>query len=208
MDRELETLATQIREKNAVLQLSLKRTVNQAIELGGLIAKAKTLLDHGDFTPWIEKQGMEYRTAHRYFELFEYKSKTARVSDLITAYALIEEIKAQTKEIKKAVDEKVITPAQAANLEPDEAFVDEFVKKHQAKKAERKQPRRNEPVYEETAEPVIARFDNYGTVERIVKRLATDLEQLSNDTRRIELCHDLIKYLKAKVNEYQRALAR
>jgi hypothetical protein len=208
LNTELDRIGAQIREKNGALQLSLRRTVHQAIELGELIAKAKQLVTHGEFIPWIEKQGLEYRTARNYVELFEHKTKCERVSDLTTAYALIEELKAQSKEIKKAVEQKVITPAQAEKLTPGPDFVDRFNLAHQAKRVERKFSRRAEPKlsYEETAEPVeTSDFANRGTVERIVRRLTDDLDQLSTDSRRIELCHDLIKYLKAKVNEYQRA---
>jgi hypothetical protein len=208
LDQKLEELGVQIREKHGALQLSLKRTVHQAIELGELVAEAKPLLPHGSFTPWIEKQGLEARTAQRYMELFEYKAKTVRVSDLTTAYALIEEIKSQTKEIKKAVEEKIITPEQAQALEPDQEFADQFDRARQAKKTEQKQARRNEPAPQERVATTGPRYDNYDVVARMVKLLSAYLDELPDNTRRIELCHDLIKYLKAQTNEYQRASTR
>ena len=46
-----------------------RRTVEAAWQLGGILTEIKSLLHHGAWLPWLEKQGVEPRTAQRFLGL-------------------------------------------------------------------------------------------------------------------------------------------
>jgi len=75
---------------------SLKITIDKAIRIGELLFEQKEKLKHGEFIPWIQKNlPFSDRTARRYMTVFDNreKLKTDRVSNLNTAYKLLEEPK-------------------------------------------------------------------------------------------------------------------
>ena len=71
----------------------LKMSLEKAIRIGELLVEQKESLKHGKFTPWI-KDNLPFtdRTARNYMRLYKEKDrlKTERVSDLTTAYGLLE----------------------------------------------------------------------------------------------------------------------
>ena len=48
-----------------------RRTVGEAWEVGRLLTEAKSTLKHGGWLPWLEAQGVNYRTSQRYMLLYE-----------------------------------------------------------------------------------------------------------------------------------------
>jgi soluble cytochrome b562 len=109
-----------INEVNDRLVSSLRRTVSDAIELGGILCEVKEKIGHGGFLPWIEKHcGINERSCRRYMEIYQYKSKTDRVSDLQEAYAQIETLKAQEKREVQEKRDKMMREYKKTGIKPD-----------------------------------------------------------------------------------------
>lgn len=96
--------------------------LEKAMMLGGLLVDTKKTLGHGRFISWIEKNmPFDERTARRYMGVYEFRErlKTDRVSDLNSAYRLIENIRELDKVAKeygvsshtKAKVSKILTPS-------------------------------------------------------------------------------------------------
>lgn len=111
------------RRINAVndrIVMSLRRTVSDAIELGGILCEVKEKIGHGGFLPWLEKHcGINERSCRRYMEIYHYKNKTDRVSDLHEAYAQIETLKAQEKREEIERKEKMMRDYKRTGIKPD-----------------------------------------------------------------------------------------
>lgn len=74
----------------------IKVTLDKAIRIGELLSQQKEELKHGEFTSWIEDNlPFTDRTARNYMNIFRNRErlKTETVSDLTTAYKLLEEPK-------------------------------------------------------------------------------------------------------------------
>lgn len=70
----------------------LKRSLDNAIEIGSLLTEQKSKLPHGEFTAWIDSNmPFSGRTARNYMKLYENKDrlKTETVADLAGAYKLL-----------------------------------------------------------------------------------------------------------------------
>ncbi|MBN2324808.1 MAG: DUF3102 domain-containing protein [Spirochaetes bacterium] len=52
----LKVVTNKIIELHQGIIEDLKRTVQDAIEIGELLTKQKAILQHGEFLPWIEKE--------------------------------------------------------------------------------------------------------------------------------------------------------
>lgn len=75
----------------------LVQGLEKAMILGELLIDAKKTLGHGHFTSWIEQNiPFDERTVRRYMGVYEFRErlKTDNVSDLTTAYKLVENIRA------------------------------------------------------------------------------------------------------------------
>lgn len=60
------------------IEASLRRSVQDAIKIGGLLMEQKAALSHGEFLPWVERElPFAIRTAQVYMQLFEHRSKCA-----------------------------------------------------------------------------------------------------------------------------------
>ncbi len=62
----LDQISLQILELHN--RFSLKRTLFDAAAIGERLEKAKKLLPHGEFLPWVKKLGVSPRTAQRYMQ--------------------------------------------------------------------------------------------------------------------------------------------
>lgn len=100
---ELKQIEKEIKELQGDMKLSYRRTVDDAIKIGELLKDAKEQLDHGDFMPWCERQGLNRGNSQRYIQLAEYKPKIHNMCNLDQAYQLIEseENKRKREEFEK-----------------------------------------------------------------------------------------------------------
>lgn len=86
--RELVVQRTrEIVELHLGIESALRRSVQDAIRIGELLTAQKEALGHGNFLAWVERElPFAERTAQNYMRVFQYRSKTATVADLRTAY--------------------------------------------------------------------------------------------------------------------------
>jgi hypothetical protein len=60
-----------------------KQTVENVIEIGDHLTKAKKIAGHGNWLPWLEREfGWDERTAQRFMSVQELASKSDNLSDL------------------------------------------------------------------------------------------------------------------------------
>jgi len=110
----------EIKKELSELNQSLKMTVHKAIYVGQLLAEQKEYVGHGNFLPWIEGNlDISERTARRYMSLHEYRSKTAIMSDLQTAYHQIETLEAQEKQSAEERKRTLIAEYRRTGVKPD-----------------------------------------------------------------------------------------
>lgn len=82
---------------------ALRRSVENAIEIGQLLEQKKEELPHGEFLPWIERYlPFSEWTARNYMRVYQYRAKTGNVPDLTEAYrvAQLEDQRAKGKTSK------------------------------------------------------------------------------------------------------------
>ena len=105
MNSVMINLKTKINERHVCLINGLKKSVQIAIEVGEYLTEVKEQCEHGKFVLWIEKNcEFSVKTAYNYLNLFNYKNKIVRVTNLQEAYTQIEFIEKKEKyetELKK-----------------------------------------------------------------------------------------------------------
>jgi hypothetical protein len=87
-----DKLATKIKALHAKLLAARKHTVDQAIEIGGLLVQAKSKCEHGEWLKWLkENVGFSRQTADNYVTLYEKREglKLLNVGSLSEAYKLV-----------------------------------------------------------------------------------------------------------------------
>ena len=88
----------EIRKELDDLHQSLKMSVGKAIRVGELLIEQKEFLGHGNFLPWLKSNfEMTERHAQRYMKIADHSDKTDKMSDLQSAYLLVESIEKQEK---------------------------------------------------------------------------------------------------------------
>ena len=98
-------------QKHLEFELSLKTSVNLAIEIGRLLAEKKEELGHGEFTPWVnENLPFTTRTAQNYMRLFNKREaiEEAKPKDITEAYLMIKPEKPKPKPYVIEDDDEVI----------------------------------------------------------------------------------------------------
>ena len=109
-----------IKQLLSELNQTLKMSVGKAIQIGQLLSEQKEEMEHGKFLPWIENNfDMSERNAQRYMKLFQYGDKTAKLSDLQTAYQQIETIEKQEKQKQEQEDNKKIFQYKKTGVKPE-----------------------------------------------------------------------------------------
>lgn len=74
------------------LKALLQRGIEQALEIGRLLTEKKSKLKHGELGPWIQANLIfSVRTAQRYINLFENRSKIEGADSISEAYKMLSE---------------------------------------------------------------------------------------------------------------------
>ena len=95
---------TEIVALHTGIQAAARRSIQDAIRIGELLSEQKAELEHGEFTPWIERElPFSERAARYYMTVYRWRSKTANVADLSEAYR-VAQIEDQRAEAKRAED--------------------------------------------------------------------------------------------------------
>lgn len=219
----------QINEEHTQIIDSYKHTVDHAIKAGELLARVKDMCNHGEFLLIVNsKFKFNERTAQRYIKVFEYSEycKNDSVSDLQSAYKLIESEEAKKKLAKEESQRSKFAYRRKYNEKPDSWTRDDdyaWRKDQEAKIAQ------DERIAEKIAEMEVnserAKQDRQSTADAwkhleeyfdneqakveklkglnitnqnggILDLLGNYLAGLDTDSQRMEECHNIIKYCK------------
>lgn len=182
------------------IEASLRRSVQDAIKLGELLAAQKEALPHGDFLPWIERElPFNERTAQRYMMLFRYKSKCDTLSDLRTAYE-VAQIEDQRRHPKAR-------PADPEAVEQQRQRHEAFVRRIKEEPAPEPEPRIDydavlKKAREAQERPVIERMDTGDgplvVAEHLGEYIDAALALLPDELSRHQVINALIKRLRGK----------
>lgn len=94
-----QDLAKQINKKHETLIGNARLLISEAVEIGGLLSRARENCEHGEFEPWLTQNvGFVKMTAYNYISLFNYQSQIAGANNLSEAYKLIETLEGQKKQ--------------------------------------------------------------------------------------------------------------
>lgn len=86
-----------INELHAQIEQALRESLDNAIQLGALLADVKQQLPHGTFTDWISDNcTFSSRTARRYMKIHEHRDQLGEADSLGEAYKLIAAPKTDT----------------------------------------------------------------------------------------------------------------
>lgn len=109
-DQQLDRLAEDTR-------MRLKRTAKDIWQIGENLVKAREILGHGDFLPWIDKEfGMKQRSAYRFMNVAEnLKGKFANLANLEIPISIIYELAAPTTD--ESAREEILGCAQRGESE-------------------------------------------------------------------------------------------
>lgn len=117
---KIDELKKQINERHDSIQTALKRSVQEAIAIGGLLIQVKEQLQHGEFGEWINQNcNFTDRTARNYIQIFKYKNKMETISDLQEAYKQIEYYEQQEKKKITEEREKKMSEYKKTGIKPD-----------------------------------------------------------------------------------------
>ena len=102
-EARLEQLADEIHAHHQAIERAWVETVAQAIELGDKLIEAKSLVLHGQWSPWLRENfpGSE-RTAQNYMRLARAKPQTADLPTVRDALAVLTQPKSK---LDRAVEE-------------------------------------------------------------------------------------------------------
>jgi hypothetical protein len=98
---------------------SARRSVQDAIKIGEIIAEQKEHLGHGQFLPWIASLPFSDKTSEKYMALFKYSNKIEASSNLQEAYNQIESIEAQEKRTEEERKRDMIKAYERTGKKPD-----------------------------------------------------------------------------------------
>lgn len=199
---------------------SMRRAVPDAIRIGQIIAEQKEKFEHGAFLPWVETLPFDDNTAYRYMKLFQYADKIPRVGNLQEAYKQIESLEAIEKRAEDERKQKLILERIKTGIKPegwDRSLDYEYNKRKEtggyAKiKDDYMPPKKNEPTRDSTSEFLgkaadmlieqsqkrtefkdKIRLSDDGKADPFIDAIMDYLNDLENDTRRIEACNNIIK---------------
>lgn len=108
-----------------------RRSVQDAIKIGEIIAEQKKLLQHGEFLPWVETLPFDTNTGERYRKIYMYSSKIPTVGNLSEAYRKIETIEQQEKQTAEQRKRSMIAEYRRTGIKPDgwDRSLDYIIKK-------------------------------------------------------------------------------
>ena len=224
-----EILDLNILHKN--IESKLKSTVQDAIMAGEILTKVKDDLPHGEFLPWIEKNCVFKRlTAERYMNLYEYKSKLITVNNLPDAYNQVKKLESAKKQTDNQKAFKRVQEYKKTGVKPegwrkntDDKIYQEDIDRDERIKQNKKRMKdewdgrsKEDETFDNLLDGVINKerkrlsfkerirlsFDGQG--DPFIDALIDYLNELDDDNRRIEACHNIIKVTKNIAKEMER----
>jgi hypothetical protein len=202
---------------------SMRRSVQDAIRIGELLAEAKEEAGHGQFLAWIEGTlPFDGRTAERYMRLSNYSNKIDSVSNLQDAYKRVEQLEDEARQKERARKDRLIAEKQATGKKPagwdrsidyeekrredDTEYEERKRKAIEEKQSEQKKPQEksrldeiidavlSEPAKHEDLELADMRANaKQGKIFIVLKEY---IESFDGVSRQLEATYNLMRYLK------------
>ena len=213
---------------------SSQDAIQYAIVAGKELNKLKEQAKHGQFLSSIRLSfKFNERTAQRYMQVADYSAKTTALSDLQSAYKLIEIEESKKKQLEQASqrerlqyrtehkekpdtwqrsDDYAWQKLQQENKERDERISD-YKNKMKEESARRERLKAEDEVdfeqlkgffsNEQTKQDKLKNIRISNQNGAILDFLANYLDNLDTDSKRIEECHNIIKFCKDKSRTLQ-----
>ena len=127
---------------------SARRSVHDAIKIGGIISEQKQLLPHGEFLPWVEGLPFTRMTANQYQRLFDYQDKCKNALHLQEAYRQLETIEQQEKQSAEERKRAMIAEFRKTGIKPAgwDRSLDYIIQKDKEQLERQKQIREQEEI--------------------------------------------------------------
>lgn len=110
----------EIRNELALLNHTLKMSVQKAIRIGELLTEQKEYVGHGKFVTWLDSNfDMGQASAYRFMKLFEHQNKITKLGNLQDAYKQIETLEAQERQSKEERERYMIAEYRKTGKKPD-----------------------------------------------------------------------------------------
>lgn len=204
--------AEKINKLHEGINASMKRNVQDAINIGAELGKVKKEVGHGNFINWINDNcGFSERTSRNYQMIYKHRSKTATVADLKDAYKVVEQIEWKEKnkeniQASKEREERVKEKFKDIKKEP---LPDDFFKTKEktfddSKFEQIKEQLEKEIEAEEKFKKSLGVTDGNKNQDAFFDVISRYCNGLKNDNERREALHNIIKYCKKKILEFER----
>ena len=127
---------------------SARRSVQDAIKIGGIISEQKQLLPHGEFLPWVETLPFDSNTGERYRKLYFHANKIPNVGNLSEAYRQLETIEQQEKQSAEERKRAMIAEFRKTGIKPAgwDRSLDYIIQKDKEQLERQKQIREQEEI--------------------------------------------------------------
>ena len=128
---------------------SARRSVQDAIKIGGIIAEQKPQLEmKNEFNSWLKSLPFAENTARNYIQLFNYRHKTSNIEDLSTAYKKVSEIEYQEKKTAEERKRSMIAEFRKTGIKPAgwDRSLDYIIQKDKEQLERQKQIREQEEI--------------------------------------------------------------
>jgi len=190
----------------------LKRTVQDAINIGAELSKVKDEVGHGNFIDWINNNCCFTRmNANRYIKLNKYREKCNMMLHLSDAYKKIDELEWAEKNadsVKKAKERQDRVSQKFAEAPKPDFNADDFFKKKEktfddTKFQQIKEQLEKEIKEEEAFKRSLGVTDCNKNQEAFFDVISRYCNGLGDDNERREALHNIIKYCKKKIIEYE-----
>ena len=81
-NNRLPVLAGEVANLHGQVEQHSREAARKALQIGGMLTEAKSLVDHGGWADWLESAGIGDRMAQRYMRLHRFALNSDTVSDL------------------------------------------------------------------------------------------------------------------------------
>lgn len=226
-----DLIALTITELHAGIAASLRRSVEDAIQIGELLEAKKRELVHGEFLPWIERELPFSRyTAVNYMRVFQYQDKCRSVPHLQEAYRIAQLEDQKVQAARRQEQQQLIDAHKQTGVKPEgwdrstqreyerqeghEEFLQEKAKLDEERTRERKPEK--PPGIKSEVDKLLERLQQHeslrlsnplenATQEEVFEYLADYIRRFEGVSRQLETTHNLIKRLKMVAGDLQRA---
>ena len=228
------TPSNEINILHNIIKHKLRSSVIEALKIGKLLIKQKENIKHGEFEKWIEHSlTFSTRSAERYMKLYRYRGKTDSLTDLQSAYKMVQSLDAKKRTIEtKLAFDRVLEykktgkkPENWRQNTDDKLFKEEIERDERINNIKENYEQR---IYEQKhiKDPIKKAINEFNEDYKIRKeykdklKLSGDIKEtyayldaimdylngLEDDNRRLEACHNIIKTVKSITKDLQRKI--